>query len=196
MKKGLKATFMVALMLLTVLSSIVSVNATPIKEETTSSSKGYFIEITKIVPYYRTTPYINKTLLCFTVEITNTGDESTNGDMIGFSAKAYRYGKVVFSYNGQSNSVLNPDESYLNINGGDGLQFVNILFPTIFRLEFYSIPSNDYATGIYLIWGGFILEPQYVKIFTTVPSTIPSSIDYPFLERFPMLNLLLQRLRI
>ena len=176
MKKGLMATFMVVLMLATVLSAVVTVNATPIKGETTSSTKGYYIEITKIVPYYRTIPYINKTLLCFTVEITNTGDESTNGDMIGFSAKTYRYGKVVFSYNGQHNSVLNPGESYLNINGSSGLQFIDKLLPTIFRLKFNSYPSNDSAMGIYIIWGGFIQELHYVKIFTTVPSTIPSNI--------------------
>jgi hypothetical protein len=157
------------------LAFIPSFNALYITERETLLKKGCYIEITKIVPYLITAGH-NIQILCFTVEITNTGDESTNGDIIGFSAKAYRSGMVVFAYDGKHNTVLNPGESYLNINGSDGLQFLRILFPTIFKLEFYSFPSNDFAMGVYFIWGGFILAPSFVKLFTTVPSIIPSNI--------------------
>jgi hypothetical protein len=202
MKKGLIASFMVALMLITVCSTVVTANAVTVNKETTStvsesSTKGFYIEITRIVPHiwYLTFDF---PILCFVPELTNTGDEPFGGD-IGFSAKAYDiYGKVYDSITQNYLGGLNPGESWLNTDKGYGLWFYGDFIPAkYYRLEFYSIPSNDYKMAKYKIYGdGFFIEYQAEEVTDSFLDIFSRTIVNPFiLERFPMLNLLLQRLR-
>lgn len=197
MKKGLIASFMVVLMLVTVLSAVVTINATPIKGETTSYSKGYYIEITRIEPYLHIlAPFW--VVLCFTAELTNTGEEPYTGD-IGYSAKAYNiYGRVVDTSHITHSGGLNPGESWLDTISGYGLMFDGwYIPPKYYKLEFYSIPCNDYEMAKYKIFGnGINFNYEYEQVNYTISDIVPRTLDNPFLEQFPLLNLLLQRLRI
>jgi hypothetical protein len=183
-------------------SAVVTVNAVTVSKETTStvsesSTKGYYIEITRIVPYvwYWTFEY---PILCFTAELTNTGDEPCTGTW-GYSAKAYNIvGTLVDEYSHWNDWVLVPDDSWLNTDKGYGLWFKGSYFLSrYFRLEFYSIPSNDYEMAKYKIFGdGHVFEYEWEQVTDSLPDIFPRTFDNIFLERFPLLNLLLQRLRI
>lgn len=202
MKKGLIATFMVALMLITVCSVNLSAYAITVSEETTSTisesfTKGYYIEITRIEPYLHIlAPFW--VVLCFTAELTNTGEEPYTGD-IGYSAKAYNiYGRVVDTSHITHSGCINPGESWLDTISGYGLMFDGwYIPPKYYKLEFYSIPSNDYEMAKYKIFGnGIWFDYEYEQVNYTISDIVPRTIDYPFLQQFPLLNLLLQRLRI
>lgn len=202
MKKGLIATFMVALILITVLSTVVTANAITVSEETTSTvsesfTKGYYVEITRIEPYLHIlAPFW--VVLCFTAELTNTGDEPYTGD-IGYSATAKNiYGRVVDSSHITHSGGLNPGESWLDTISGYGLMFDGwYIPPRYYKLEFYGIPSNDYEMAKYKIFGnGIWFDYEYEQVNYTISDIVPRTLDYPFLQQFPLLNLLLERLRI
>jgi hypothetical protein len=202
MQKGLIATFMVALMLITLWSVNLSAYAITINEETTSTVsesfiKDYYVEITKIEPYLHIlAPFW--VVLCFTAELTNTGDEPYTGD-IGYSATAKNiYGRVVDTSHITHSGGLNPGESWLDTISGYGLMFDGwYIPPKYYKLEFYSIPSNDYKMAKYKIFGnGIWFDYEYEQVNYTISDIVLRTIDYPFLQQFPLLNLLLERLRI
>ena len=202
MKKGLIATFMVALMLITVLSTVITANAITVSEETTSTisesfTKGYYIEITRIEPYMHIlAPFW--VVLCFTAELTNTGDEPYTGD-IGYSAKAYNIkGRVVDSSHITHSGGLNPGESWLDKISGYGLMFDGwYIPPKYYKLEFYSIPSNDYEMAKYKIFGnGINFDYEYEQVNYTISDIAPRTLVNPLLEQFPILQLLIQRFEL
>ena len=200
MKKGLIATFIVALMLITVLSTVVTANAITVSEETTSTisesfTKGYYIEITRIEPYLHIlAPFW--VVLCFTAELTNTGDEPYTKD-IGYSATAKNiYGRVVDTSHITHSGDLNPGESWLDTISGYGLMFDGwYIPPKYYKLEFYSIPSNDYEMAKYKIFGnGINFNYEYEQVNYTISDIAPRTLVNPLLEQFPILQLLIQRL--
>jgi len=174
------------------LAFIPSFNAVSIKEETTLSysgisTKSSYIKITRIKPYIDVLgPFY--VVLYFTAELTNTGDGPYIGDF-GYSATAKNVrGKVVETSHVIRSGVLNPNESWLDVINSYGLKFDGWYYPArYYKLEFYSIPSNDYKMAKYKIfgdWHGY----EYEQVYYSYLNLLTNIMDYPLLERF--LNLI------
>jgi hypothetical protein len=187
-------------MLVTILSAVVTANTVTVNKERTQpsdelSTKGSYIEITKIEPYlYIIAPFV--VVLCFSAELKNTGDEPYIGD-IGYSATAYnKHGRIVETTHVTHSGGLNPDESWFDINHGYGLWFDGwYIPPKYYKLEFYSIPSNDYEMAKYKIFGdGFYFNYEYEEVNYSSLDLVPRILYHSFLEKFPILHWLFQRL--
>ena len=188
MKKGIVIGIIVLFIGLAVIPSF---NALSIEEMTVSlseiSTKSSNIEITEIKPYLDVLgPFY--VVLYFTAKLTNTGDGPYIGDF-GYSATAKNVrGRVIETSHVTRSGVLNPNESWLDVINGYGLKFDGWYYPArYYKLEFYSIPSNDYKMAKYKIfgdWHGY----EYEQVYYSYLNLLTNILDYPLLERF--LNLI------
>ena len=159
------------------------------------STNGSFIKITRILPYLDVLgPFY--VVLYFIAEIKNIGDEPYIGD-VGYSATAKNiHGKIVKTSHVTLSEGLNPNESWIDRFSGYGLKFDGWYYPArYYKLEFFSIPSNDYKMAKYKIygdWHGY----EYEQVNYSFPDTSPNNIYNPLLEQLQIPNFLLQRFKI
>lgn len=205
MKKELKASFMFALMLITVCSAGFSANAISVSKESISPdcetcNRGCDMALVEIVPYdYGPIPYFE--YLLFSCKVKNAGDKVCSP--YGFNSVAYKIktNEVVATCSVRTVGELWPGEEKTYLHG-TGLVFDGIYYPpTYFRVNFTTYPNdsnrnNNYAEAKYKIWGGFMGPADYQEVENYTLFPVPRTVNNPFIERFPLLNLLLQRLRI
>jgi hypothetical protein len=198
-KKLFKNTFVVAIILLfiglgtqPVLSDQITLFNPNYSNEI--STNGYCINITKIVPYYDViAPFW--VVLYFTAKIKNTGNEPYTGEVGYFATAKNIHGKVVKTAKVTKSGGLNPNESWIDIYS-NGLEFDGWYYPPrYYKLEFYSIPSNDYKMAKYKIygdWHGY----EYKEVNNSFSYIKSSNYGYNYLDCYPSLNILINKLRI
>jgi hypothetical protein len=160
MKKGLLASFMVALMLVTVLSAGLSANAVTVSKETTEVEE---IEDGETTSHFTITVY--------------------DLDYM-FYPNEFPVGLVKMT--------LTSEDGWIN-----RVRYTHWYFGSC---KFRGIPSDkNYIISAYKpqwrVVNIFWVYPDLVKVWMSYTGE-SKTIDNPFIERFPLLNLLLQRLRI
>jgi hypothetical protein len=160
MKKGLIASFMVALILITVLSTNPSATFISINNENNKDkeiSNNNTCRFGAFAVEYGHYPYVNETIPFVWITIRVEGEEENRVQNTLFGSGAF------FDVPNNNITVINAENW-----------------------------KYEYADSYYWSWNPMVGDALVIEMVPKYTRTI----DYPFLQNFPSLNLLIHRLRI